>query len=78
MSIKNQIAIFQSWQKTAIGYDRYGIRQIKNDICVDVHTKAGAYIKLKKMVNNEPDLIDVFVSIIDLYEGTGSREMVTL
>lgn len=72
MSIKNQIKIFNRWQKTVIGYDRYRTRLIKNDIAVDVYTKKNGYIKLKKYVTSEPDLIDVFVGIVDLYEGAES------
>ena len=75
MSIKKQIKIFNKWQRVIIGYERYRTRTVKDEVLVDVYTKSGGYIRLKKRVDNEIDLIEIYVGIINLYEGNSSAEL---
>lgn len=82
MSIKNQTIIFRFWQQNVIRYEKYRIRKPRNkhhEIAIDVYTKTGKYIKLRKLVTSEEALLDEIIKIIELYEGQESaglyREM---
>jgi len=77
---KKTMRIFDAWEKRVIGYQRYKIRFIRSmgkveGICIDVYTKAGKYIKLKKCVKNEEELVDVIVGIVHLFEGKESSDL---